>query len=117
MLLSFPLLFYYSLCLMQCDVISVDLPAPTNVRATVLSHCSVEVTWDQLSDATEYIISYSTSASHISDGNVIVKDGSTTSHVLKYLEENTPYIITVQAISADSRKSILSNEVSIRTGK
>ena len=102
---------------MQCDVISVDLPPPTNVRATVLSHCSVEVTWDQLSDVTEYIISYSTTASHISDGSVRVQGGSTTSHVLKYLEGNTPYIITVQAMSGDSRKSTLSNEVSIRTGK
>ena len=44
------------------DVIYIDLPAPTNVKATVLSHCSVEVTWDELSDATEYIISYSTTS-------------------------------------------------------
>ena len=102
---------------MQCDVLYVDLPAPTNVRATVISHCKVEVTWDQLSDATEYIISYSTTASHISDGNVIVKGGSATCHIFTNLEEDTPYTITVQAISGDSRKSTLSNEVSIRTGK
>ena len=50
----------------------IGLPAPTNVRATVLSHCSVEVTWDELSDATEYIISYSTTASNIYDGTVTV---------------------------------------------
>ena len=94
-----------------------DLPAPNNIRATVLSHSSVEVTWDQLSDATEYIISYSTTASHITDGSITVKGGSTTSHTLKNLEVNTPYIITVQATISDSRKSAISNEVSIITGR
>ena len=99
------------------DVIYVDLPPPTNVRATVLSHCSVEVTWDELSDATEYIISYSTTTSNINDGNVTVKGGSTTCYTLTNLEGNTPYIITVQATASDSRKSALSNKVSIRTSK
>ena len=98
-------------------LIYVGLPAPTNVRATVLSHCSVEVTWDELSDATEYILSYSTTASNINDGNVTVKGGSTTCHTLTNLERNTPYIITVQATVSDSRKSALSSKVSIRTGK
>ena len=66
---------------------------------------------------TEYIISYSTTASNINDGNVTVKGGSTTCHTLTNLEGNTPYIITVQATASDSRKSALSNKVSIRTGK
>ena len=96
-------------------LIYVDLPAPANVRATVLSHCSVEVTWDQLSNATEYIISYSTSASHISGGSVRVQGGSTTSHTFTNLEGNTPYTITVQATTSDSRKSDLSNRVSVKT--
>ena len=91
------------------------MPAPTNVRATVLSHCSVEVTWDKLSDATEYIISYSTTATNINDGNVTVKGGSNTCHILTNLEGNTPYIITVQATANDSRKSALSSEVSLVT--
>ena len=91
------------------------MPAPTNVRATVLSHSSVEVTWNELSDATEYIISYSTTASNINDGNVTVKGGSTACHTLTNLEGNTPYIITVQATASDSRKSALSSEVSLVT--
>ena len=91
------------------------MPAPTIIRATVLSHCSVEVTWDELSDATEYIISYTTTASNINDGNVTVKGGSTTCHTLTNLEGNTPYIITVQATASDSRKSALSSEVSLVT--
>ena len=92
----------------------VGLPAPTNVRARASSHCSVEVTWDQLYDATEYIISYSTIASHISGKSVRVKGSSGT---LTNLEGNTLYTITVQAISSNDRKSALSNEVSVRTGK
>ena len=95
--------------------IHVELPAPNNVRATVLSHSSVEVTWDQLSDATEYTISYSTTASHISDESVTVKGGSTTNYTLKNLEGNTPYIITVQATASDGRKTALSTEVSVIT--
>ena len=83
-----------------------------------MSYCSVKVTWNQFSDATGYIISYSTTtASHISDGNVTVKGGSTTSHILTNLENNTPYTITVQATTSDSRKSALSNKVPIRIGK
>ena len=95
----------------------VDLPAPNNVRATVLSYCSVEVTWDKISDATEYIISYSTTASHINGGNVTVKGGSSTCHTLTNLEANTSYIITVQATASNGRKSALSDKVSITTGK
>ena len=75
----------------------------------------MEVTWDELSDATEYIISYSTTASNINGGNVIVKGGNTTCHTLTNLEGNTPYIITVQATASDSRKSALSGEVSLVT--
>ena len=93
----------------------IGLSAPNNVRATVLSHCSVEVTWDELSNATEYIVSYSTTASNINDGNVTVKGGSTTCHTLTNLEGNTPNIITVQATASDSRKSALSSKVSLVT--
>ena len=88
------------------------MPAPSNVRATAISHSSVEVTWDQLSDATEYIISYSTTASHISGGSVTVKG---TSGTLSGLVENTPYAITVQAITGDSRNNAVSSEVSVKT--
>ena len=78
----------------------------------MISHSSVEVTWDQLSDATEYIISYSTTALHISGGSVTVKG---TSGTLSSLVENTSYAITVQAMTGDSRKNAVSSEVSIIT--
>ena len=103
----------YTVC--TYDVIFTDLPAPNNVRATVISHSSVEVTWDQLSDATEYIISYSTIASHISGECVTVKGGSTTIVTLKNLEGSSSYIITVQATASDGRKSAVSSEVSVIT--
>ena len=44
-----------------------------------------------------------------------VRGGSATCHTLINLEGNTPYIITVQAIVGDSRKSALSSEVSLVT--
>ena len=83
----------------------------------MLSHSSVEVTWDRSFDATGYIISYYTTASNINDGNVTVKSGSSTRHALKNLEGNTPYIISVQATASDFGPSALSNKVLIRTGK
>ena len=94
----------------QCH--SVGLPAPNNVRATAVSHSSIEVTRDQSSDATEYTISYSTSASHISGGSVTVKG---TRGTLIGLVENTPYAITVQAMAGNNRKSAVSSEVSLIT--
>ena len=83
-----------------------------NVRATAISHSSIEVTWDQLFDATEYTISYSTTASHISGGSVIVKG---TTGTLSGLVENTPYAISVHAMTGDSRDIVASTEVSVIT--
>ena len=71
--------------------------------------------WDQLSDATEYMLSYSTTDPHIAGGSVTVKGGSTTSYTLKNLERNTPITITVQATTGDGRKSALSSEVTVIT--
>ena len=105
--------FYINCDIIICNVIYVDLPAPNNVRATVLSHSSVEVMWDRLSDTTEYTISYLTTASHITGRSVTVKGGSTTSHILEHLESNTPYTITVQATTSDGRKSAVSSKVSV----
>ena len=90
----------------------VDLSAPNNVRAQVLTSHSVEVTWDQSSDVTSYLISYTTTASST---GVTVNDGSTTSYTLTKLEQNTQYIITVQAKSSDNKLSIKSNEISVTT--
>ena len=106
----------YSHCLLSY-IVYVGLPLVTNVRATVLTPHSVEVTWDQSSsdDVTGYLISYTTTASYTSGDSVTVSGGSTTSHTLTNLEEDTPYTITVQATSSDNRMSANSNEVSVRT--
>ena len=87
-----------------------------NVRATVLTSRSVEVTWDQFtsSDITGYLISYTTNALYASGGNVTVIGGNTTSLTLSDLEENTLYSITVQIVRYGVI-SASSNEVSIRT--
>ena len=106
MLLSTIYMYIYMWCY------SVGLPAPDNVQATAKSHSSIEVTWDQLYDVTEYTISYSTTASHISGGSVTVKGTSCT---LSGLVENTRYAITVQAVTGNSRNNAVSSEVSVIT--
>ena len=74
---------------------------PTNIRATVLTPRSVEVTWtvSSLPNVTGYLISYTTTAEYTSGGSATVNGGSTTSHTLTNLEEGTFYTITVQANS------------------
>ena len=74
---------------------------PTNVRATVLTPRSVEVTWTLSSspDVTGYIISYTTAASYASNASVTVNGGSTTSHTFSNLEEGTLYTIAIRATS------------------
>ena len=93
------------------------MPAPTNVKATVLTPNSVEVTWDQSPDVTGYVISCTTTALYAGGKNVIVSDGDTTNHTLTDMVENTPYVVTVQAISKDGRQSDSSNEAFITTQK
>ena len=96
-------------------IIYVDVLPPTNVRATVLTPRSVEVTWNPSpsSGITSYLISYTTTASYTSGGSMSV-DGTTTSHTLTNLEEGTLYTITVQATNSSGTSSN-SIEVSVTT--
>jgi len=86
---------------------------PDNIRVTVTSLRSVEVTWDKSSadDVTGYVISYSTTASYTSGGSVMVTGLSATSVTL---EENTPYTITVQTDSSGTL-GVNSDAVSVTT--
>ena len=81
--------------------LNVIILAPTNVRATVLTPRSVEVTWTLSSspDVTGYLISYTTTASYDSGGSVMLSDDSASRGTLTNLEEGTTYTITVQATS------------------
>ena len=91
---------------------------PTNVTATVVTSHSIQITWEpsSSSDATGYLISYTTTASYINSNersnSITVR---TTSGTLTNLEEDTLYTITVQATTNDNRMSANSNEVSVRT--
>ena len=98
-------------------IIDIDVPPPTNVRATVVTSRSIQITWERSSSSgvTGYLISYTTTASYTSGGSVTVNGGSTTSGTLTNLEEDTLYTITVQATTSDNRMSANSNEVSVRT--
>ena len=95
----------------------IGIPAPSNVRATVLTTHSVEVTWDESSscDVTGYLISCATTTSCTSAGRVTVNGHSKTSGTLPDLEKDTPYTITVQATTDDNRMSENSNEVLVTT--
>ena len=109
--LHFPLYAYNAV------IIYVDVHPPTNVTATVLTSHSVKVTWEPSSspNVTDYLISYTTTASYTSGGSVTVNGVSTTSGTLTNLEEDTLYTITVQATTSGNRMSTNSNEVSVRT--
>ena len=99
--------------------IYVDVLSPTNLIATVLTSRSIFISWELSSSSninvTGYLISYTPTASYTSGGNVTVDGGSTTSHALTNLEEDTLYTITVQSIDSYNRMSTNSNEVSVRT--
>ena len=98
------------------SIMYIGLPPPTDVRVTVLTPRSVEVTWtlSSSSDVTGYLISYTTTASYASGDSVTV-GGSTTSHTFSNLEENTLYTIGVRATTNDGRISANSNAVSVTT--
>ena len=107
---------FRSSCIQFCYCF-VDVLPPTNVRATVVTSRSIQITWESSSssDVTGYLLSYTTTASYTSGGNVRVDGGSTTSGTLTNLEEDTLYTITVQATTNDNRMSANSNEVYVRT--
>ena len=93
---------------------------PTNVRATVLTPRSIEVTWNAIrqSYATGYLISYTTTASYTYGRSVRVYGHTVTNYTLTNLEENTLYTVTVQGTYSGSGVtgvSAISNKFSIKT--
>ena len=108
----------FTLLYLPCDAYSVDLIyvgvfTPTNVRSTMVTSRSIQITWEpsSSSDVTGYLISYSTTALYTSGGSVTVDGGSTRNHNLTNLEEDTLYNISVKAINIDNDLSVYSNEV------
>ena len=83
----------------------------------MLTPNNVVVTWDQSPDydVIGYSISCTSPASYAGNKNVIVNGDDTTSQILTNLAENTPYVITVQGLTKDGRKSPCSNKVSLKT--
>jgi len=76
---------------------------PIYTTAIVLTPRSVQVMWNTIyipcNCVTGYLISYITSDSYSSCGNVIVNDANQTNHTLTNLEEYTEYDIIVRVIS------------------
>ena len=95
----------------------LGLPAPTNVKATELTHNSIKVTWDEIPDFSDYLVSCTSPASYAGNKNVMVNGVDTTSHTLTNLVENTTYVVTVQGFTKDGRISDQSGEIPITTEK
>ena len=77
----------------------------------------MEVTWEApspVSNVTSYLITYTTTASYASGGDMAVDGYDNTSGILTGLEESTLYTITVQAIT-DAERSGESEEVTVTT--
>ena len=108
---------YYIHVQILCNSFTYSVEPPTNVRATMLTPRSVEVTWtiSSSSDVTGYLISYATTASYASGGSMMVSGNSATRGTLINLEENTLYTITVQATTNDVRISANSTAMSVTT--
>ena len=64
----------------------------------MLTSRSAKIIWDaSLSpQVTNYLISYTTTAEYTSGGSIKVND-RTTSYTITHLEENTEYVVSVQA--------------------
>ena len=107
--------YHYIFYLIHCYYLGVF--PPTNIRATVLSSGSIQIIWESspTDDVNGYLISYTTTVPFTSRESMMVNGGSTISHTLTDLEEDTLYTITVQATTSDNRMSANSNEVSVRT--
>ena len=111
------ILMKFPYCAYIVAIIYVGVLPPTDVRATVVTSRSIQITWEPSSsdDVTGYLISYTTTASYTSGGSVTVDGSSTTSDTLTNLEEYTLYTITVQSTTSDNIMSANSDEVSVRT--
>ena len=81
----------------------------------MLTPHSIKVMWIPLPYVTGYLISYTTTTSYTSGGNVTVNGFDASSYILTNLEENTIYTITVQAVNDSAILSGSSNEVSVMT--
>ena len=107
-------IYYVAIC--YVTIIYIGVLPPTNVRPTVVTSRSIQITWEPSSSdgVTGYLISYTTTASYTSGGSVTVNGGSTTSGTLTNLEEDALYTITVQATTSDNRMGANSTVISVR---
>ena len=66
----------------------------------MLTARSAKITWDaSLSpQVTSYLISYTTTAEYTKGGRIRVYGQKSTSYTITSLEENTEYVVTVQAM-------------------
>ena len=101
--------------------VCTGIDPPNNVKATVLAPKIIEVSWDPFvsTEVTSYIITYTTTAVYTTGNNVTVHGHNVSKVLLRNLEENTPYSITVQSVSANtvSGPSIVASLMTWPSGK
>ena len=93
-------------------LILVGIDPPNNVKITVLAPKIIEVDWDPIisEEVTGYLIIYSTLAPYARGSNITVYGYNISKTMLKNLEENTLYSVTVRSI-AQNKLSGFSNMV------
>ena len=101
--------------------VSTGIDPPNNVKATVLSPKIIQVSWDPFvsTEVTSYLITYTTTAVYTTGNNITVHGRNVSIVLLRNLEENTLYSITVQSVSANtiSGPSIVTSLMTWPSGK
>ena len=94
----------------------VGIDPPNNVKVTVLTPNTIEVSWDPIlsEEVSGYYITYNTSAAYVSGNNITIHGYNVSKALLNSLEEDTSYNIHVQSIS-ENKVSTPSNMVSAST--
>lgn len=76
---------------------------PNNVKVTVLEPRIIQVSWDPFTsqEVTGYLITYTTTVVYTTGRNVTIDGRNVSKFLLRDLEEDTSYNITVQSVSED----------------
>ena len=107
---------YVIVCIESSSSLLVGVDPPNNVKATVLAAKIIEVSWDPFvsEEVTGYLITYSTTVVYARGDSITVHGNNASKLVLRNLEEDTLYSITIQSISSN-KVSGPSNVVSVIT--
>ena len=87
----------------------------TGLTATADDHDSINVEWDAVTDATGYVVEWDDDSAFGSSTTATVASGSTTSHQITGLAENTEYYVRVYATRTGAADGTVSDTVTATT--